>query len=80
MVPKDSRLCSVISISVKPSVSSAVSVEPRRLQHPVNPDERDVADLQVQVARAALHRVAEQVVDVHDGLAILVANLRPSIP
>ena len=35
------------------------------LEVTVDTDERDVADLQVQVARAALHRVSEQLVDLH---------------
>ena len=39
--------------------------ERRGLELAVDADERDVADLQVQVARAALHRVPEQLVDLH---------------
>ena len=46
-------------------VSRRESGELRRLQLAVDTQERDVSDLQVQVARPSLHRVSEQLVDLH---------------
>src|SRR2546426_3773072 len=41
--------------------------EGRRLEVPVHPEERHVADLQMEVARAPLHGVPKQLVDIHPG-------------
>ena len=41
--------------------------EGRRLEIPVHPEERNVAHLQVEVARATLHGVPKQLVDIHPG-------------
>ena len=61
-------------------MSAAVSaVERGRIQLAVDADERDVPDLEVEVARPPFDRVPEQLVDVHAGLVAPVSH-RPGRP